>query len=141
MKITDIRVARSDKQGEPMISKYTKREQAKVSIKVDEPEAPYAGKWISSFVELGDPAEAWKIGQDVNINITQNGDFWNFKQARQGGGRNGAAELNNPNGQIIEKLFTKLNLIQAEVEKIGKMLGQKEVKVEDEMPPLVDNPF
>ena len=130
---------RTDKTGEPFISTYTKREQAKVAIQVNDP--TYAGKWISSFVELGDPVEKWQVGDDVNISITQKGNFYNFKVARQGGGKNGVAELNNPNGQIIEKLFTKLNLIQAEVEKIGKILSKQEPKGEDEMPPLGENPF
>ncbi len=134
MKITKISVQRTGKDGEPFISTYTKHEQAKVSIQVDDP--TYAGKWISSFVELGDPIEKWQVGDEANVLITQKGNFLNFKVSRQGGGRNGATELNNANGQIIEKLFTKFNLMQAEIEKIGGMIA-KMTKAE-EFPALTE---
>ncbi len=63
-------------------------------------------------------------------------------EPRKGGGKNGVKELENVNGQIVEKLFTKLNLLQAEVEKIGKMVSQmmnevdERVEKEEELPPF-----
>lgn len=79
-KITNISVKRADASGSPYISSYTNKEQAKVGIQVDTPE--FSGKWLSAFVELGNPIEQWKVGQIVDIIVTQKGNFWNFKVAR-----------------------------------------------------------
>ena len=46
---------------------------AKVSIKTEE----HGDKWLSTFNTAG--TEAWTDGMEVNIDITEKGDFLNFK--------------------------------------------------------------
>lgn len=131
--IKNISVKRSDAQGNPFVSTYTKKEQAKVSIQVDSPE--FAGKWISGFVEIPSPIEQWKIGQQVDIDITPKGNFLNFKPSK-------GVMPQQGNGQVMEKLFAKLTRMETMIEKIGKMVSnlespnQSEDEIAASIPPL-----
>lgn len=54
--------------------------QARVSIQIDNP--AYEGKWLSMFSAPGDFVTKWIRGQEVDIQITENGDFINFKPSK-----------------------------------------------------------
>lgn len=124
-KITRISVQRSDKAGNGFVSQYTNKEQAKVSIQVDAPE--FAGKWLSSFVELGDPIESWKVGQTIDILTSQKGSFWNFKVAK------GAQPQSN--SQIWEKLFAKLDRIEQKIDAL-EVVDPESQPLPEELPPF-----
>lgn len=124
-KITKISVQRSDKAGNPFISSYTNKEQAKVGIQIDAPE--FAGKWLSAFVELGDPIEQWKIGQTVDIVTSQKGNFWNFKVAK-------GVVAQPQNSQIWEKLFAKLDGIEQKIDNLEGV--EPSEPMPEELPPF-----
>ena len=136
-KITQISVARHDKAGQPYVSTYTNKAEALVTIQIDAPE--FTGKKLSSFVEIGDPVEQWKIGQPVDILTSQKGNFWNFKVAK------GATTQGAGTNQLFEKLFMKLQAMDAKLDVIIADMKNIEV-VQDEpdptyLPPLSTTPF
>ncbi len=103
-----------------------------------------AEPWNTYMVKGEECIIPYKEEPSTKINPNTGKPYMNktIFEPRKGGGKNGAAELNNVNGQIIEKLFTKLNLMQAEIEKIGKMVSgmmqevDERVEKEEELPPF-----
>ena len=124
-KITKIIVNRTNKEGEPYVSSYTNKEQAKVAIQIDAPE--FEGKWLSNFVELGDPIEQWKIGQPIDIIATQKGSYWNFKVAK--GGTTGVSA-----GQLQKEI----NDLKKRIENLENFTGYSEMVMTEN--PKVEHP-
>jgi hypothetical protein len=99
MKIIKIVVARQDKSGQTYTSQYSGKEQARVALQVDSP--MYQGKWVSNFVDLGDPSEQWKEGQDVDIEIIPKGQYLNWKLRKVG-----QAQTQGGYAQLFEKTLS-----------------------------------
>lgn len=55
-------------------------EQARVSIQIEN--SAYEGKWLSMFCTPGDFVTQWQRGEEVDISITEKGDFINFKPSK-----------------------------------------------------------
>ena len=60
-----------DRQGNP---------QARVAIQIEN--SAYEGKWMSAFVEPTSHVTRWARGEEVDIQITEKGDFVNFKPSK-----------------------------------------------------------
>lgn len=73
VKITRIYRTDKDKNGNHLVSQKTGRPYSKCSIKCEQ----YGDKWIGGFSNQTN--QSWKEGDEVEIEITQNGNYLNFK--------------------------------------------------------------
>jgi len=76
VKLTKVYITDKKKDGTALMSKYNKPYK-KIAIITDK----YGEKkWISGFIHGdNDPRLGWKEGDEVEITVTQNGDFMNFE--------------------------------------------------------------
>ena len=79
VKILKIHRSNKDKDGNAYMTKATpnspSRAYERVGIQVNDEK--YTGKWLSGF---GNRENAgWQVGDTVDLDITQNGQYWNFK--------------------------------------------------------------
>ena len=73
VKINKLYKSDKDKQGNPLTTKDG-RLYTRIAIQVPE----YGAKWISGF--LGNWNSDWKIGDKIDIDIEQSGEYLNFKK-------------------------------------------------------------
>ena len=81
--LTKIHRSSKDKDGNAYMTKATpnspSRAYERVGIQVNDEK--YTGKWLSGF---GNRENAgWQVGDTVDLEITQNGQYWNFKTLSQ----------------------------------------------------------
>lgn len=77
-KITKIRIDWANKDGQPYINKF-QQPYARVAIQTVETEA----KWLSGFAKSGDAALNWKVGDEVDIQIEEKGQYLNWKHPKR----------------------------------------------------------
>ena|SRR3990167_6499118 len=76
VKITQLYRSFNKKDGTPLVNKKGNPYE-RVSIKTDQ----HGEVWIGGF---GDSAnKEWKIGDTIDVEIAQNGVYWNFKEPNQ----------------------------------------------------------
>ena len=71
-KITWLKRDTTDKEGSPLISKKTGRPYTRLTLKVESK----GDKYLSGFD--GVQTKDWKVGDEVEIDITENGQYLNF---------------------------------------------------------------
>lgn len=109
---------------------------------VDENDRKYSTFDETYIKAVGQTIEIVYEEKESGMNPKTNKPYLNRNIVQAKGAAARKADIDNPyTGAIMEKLFTKLNLIQAEVEKIGKILSKKEDTIEEERPPLDEPPF
>ncbi len=101
MKIKITKIYRSDKnkKGEPFINKYGNAYQ-RIAIQTDK----HDDKWVGGFGD--DTTGKWDIGDEVNIDIEKDGDWLNFKIAK---------EISND----LADLMDRVTLLEREVKSLG----------------------
>lgn len=80
----------------------------------------YGDKWLSGFIKPDDPRLVWKVGDQVEWEVKQNGEYLNLVDPPKAT-NNGQLILNS-----LEKIFDKL-------EDIDKRLKKIEGKIENEV--------
>ena len=100
MKVKIEKIYRSDKKkdGTPLVNKDGKPYE-KLSIKTDQ----HGDKWVGGFVNIA--TGKWKEGDEVEIEVTQNGDWLNFKTGKSGSF-----------GGVSQKAFDELSQRVAQIE-------------------------
>lgn len=98
--ITKINRTTTDKKGDALKTKDG-RPYTRISLKTDQHE----DKWLSGF-ENAD-TKSWKQGDSVEIEVTQNGEYLNFKTPKKG-------EIND---QALKDIFDNTETI------LNKMVG------------------
>lgn len=80
IKITAISIKYTDATGKPFHDSYGNKDQAKVAIQTDSPK--YQGQWMSYFAPLHSEVLNWKVGDVVEVIVTEKGQFINFKPSK-----------------------------------------------------------
>lgn len=133
--ITAVKHFKENKENQPLLDKNS-RPYTRITIQTQE----HGKTWLSGLGYQGDAQLNWKASDEVEADVTQNGQYTNFSIPKTGGGRNGAAELMNPNGQIIEKLFTNIKRIEDKIDRLLDNRIAEQVPSLDEIRPE-DIPF
>ena|SRR3990167_3202080 len=75
-KLTRVYITDKDKQGNPLMGKFGPYK--KIAIKTE----AHSDKWLSGFISKStDVTNSWREGDIVNITITENGQWLNFRPA------------------------------------------------------------
>lgn len=133
IKITAISLKNINKEGQTLLDKNS-RPYTRVGIKT----ATHGDKWLSGLAYQGDPQLAWKVGDEISVDIVPNGQYLNFNIPREKKANGGSSEL-------MEKLFLKVNsivddlkLAHTKLDKIDKLVSElgtepvtEEIKLED----------
>lgn len=98
----------------------------KVSIQTQE----HGDKWLSMFVPsgAGDPTADWKEGDVVKIDISEKGDFMNFKVS------GGASKASAPASPALEARVVKLEEAVFGGAKVTASMPAEEVIHADDLP-------
>lgn len=128
MKITALYINTTKKDGTALISQYGKPFW-KVSIKTDQ----YGDKYIYGNIYKEDELPTWKVGDEVKLEVTQNGDFLNFKVPTKNDGLEGRVQvLENQMKTMFEMM--KVKMIHSEMdEQMERAVeaDKTEIKLED----------
>ena len=114
VKLTNIRVASQNKEGQPYLDKNGRPYQ-RIGIQTEQ----HVKEWLGGLAYQGSPALNWKVGDEVEIEIVQNGKYLNFNLPRQ-------------QNQGIAPIMTELRNLHEKVDKILELI----TKVDDEQPQI-----
>lgn len=107
--INKIYTTDKDKQGNPLISKQGKP-YTRLSIKTNE----HGDKWISGFKNA--VSGTWKEGDEVEITITQKGEYLNFDTPKK----------DDKVVEMLSQLLTKVGKIDAKMDMIAESVGVRD---------------
>lgn len=113
--IQKISIKNTDKDGRPLVAQSgpnAGQPYTRVSILIDSPE--YAEKWLSGFGN--DITNSWKVGDKVDIQITEKGQYLNFKPL------SGASLAND---EILDKLNSIHVMLSSFVQSNTQQNGSK----------------
>ena len=113
MKVKIIKIYRSDKNkaGQPFVNKNGNAFE-RIAIQTDK----NGDKWLGGF--SNETNKAWNVGDSVDIDITEDGRWLNFKEAKTNGGASGA-DFN----RLLEDVF-KIDERVIKLEKIIAIMGE-----------------
>lgn len=106
----------TDKNNQPLVSKKTNKPYTSLRIKCNE----HGDKYLSGFD--GAETKDWKIGDTVEVEITQNGDYLNFsvpkRNAPSGGGMS---------PEQFDRIYREVYATRQEMVMIRQLLQEKGV--------------
>lgn len=105
LKITQININWVNKEGQPYLDKYSKP-YARVGIKTEQ----HGAKWLSGFAYTGSPMLSLKVGDEIEAEVEEKGQYLNFKLPKQNGG-DVMKKLSELEGYIKEIHKAVMNLV------------------------------
>lgn len=117
--ISKIKNYESTRDGQPLLDRNS-RPYTRVTIQTDQ----RPGIWLSGFAYAGSPILSWRVNQQVEIDVVQKGEYWNFSIPKPP-----AVGTGGWSPALIEKLFTKLDTIERKVD------GMEVVEEPEDEPP------
>lgn len=125
-KITSIKFYHTNKENQPLLDKNS-RPYTRINMKTEQ-----GGEtWMSGLAYQGDSQMAWKIGDSVEIETKQNGQYTNFNVPKK-------QAMGGLSPDIIEKLFAKLDRIETKIDNL-ELVDPNEPEAEplpEELPPF-----
>lgn len=82
VRLTALKTFTTNRQTNASLLDRNQRPYTRVTIQTDQ----HQKQWLSGFAYQGSPILNWKVGDEVDIEVTQNGQYLNFRLPRQEGG-------------------------------------------------------
>lgn len=101
-KITELKKYTTKPDGTPLVSAKTGRPYTRLTIKTD----VTGDDWVAGFD--GADTKNWKVGDDIEIDVTKNGQYSNFSVPKKGA----------VDGQLLKDVYDNTETI------LNKMVGQ-----------------
>ena len=118
LKITQININWANKEGQAYLDKFQKP-YARVGIKTEQ----HGQRWLSGFAYTGSPALSLKIGDEIEAEIEEKGQYLNFRLPKSQNGGDVMKKLSELEGYIKEIHKAVMNLVVEPSEPDGGVDG------------------
>jgi len=95
VKLTNIRVSHANKDGQPYLDKLS-RPYNRVGIQTEQ----HGKTWLSGFAYQDNPMLKWHVGEEVEINVEQKGQYTNFSLPKTNGGSSSPDQWKTVNDKL-----------------------------------------